>query len=42
MEIFEIIGTVGFIFALISYSRVDALEKKLKDLGVLDREFASE
>ena len=45
MEAFGIIGmslgASGFVFALIAFSKVDALEKKLKSLGVLDRGLAS-
>ena len=46
METFGIIGmsfgTMGFIFALNAMSRIDKLEKKLKELGVMDQEFKSE
>jgi len=46
METFGIIGmslgTVGFIFALNVISRIDKLEKKLKELGVMDQAFNSE
>lgn len=46
MEAFGIIGmsmgVMGFIFGIIAYSRIDALEKKLKEKGVLDEKFNSE
>jgi hypothetical protein len=41
----EYLGMMGFIFGLIgvaAYSRVDKLEKRLKELGALDQEFKSE
>lgn len=37
-----VFGMLGFMFGIIAYSRVGALEKKLKALGVLDPEFTSE
>lgn len=49
MEAFGIIGmsmgSMGFIFGIfgiVAYSRIDALEKKLKESGVLDKQFDSE
>lgn len=45
MEVFGIIGmslgTMGFIFGIIAVGRIDKLEKKLKELNVLDQEFKS-
>ncbi|MEZ8826092.1 hypothetical protein AB4259_15590 [Vibrio amylolyticus] len=35
-------GIVGFIFGLIAFKRVDKLEKKLKELNVLDQDFKSQ
>ncbi len=35
-------GMMGFTFALIAYSRIDKLEKRLKELGVLEQGFKSE
>lgn len=43
MEIFGwLFGTAGMVIALLACARVDALEKKLKEKGVLDPEFNSE
>ncbi len=46
MEAFGIIGMsfglMGFIFGLKATKRLDSLEKKLKELNVLDEEFKSE
>ena len=45
MEVFGTIGmtfgVIGFVFALSAYSRVDKLEKKLKELAVLPKDFKS-
>ena len=35
-------GVIGFVFALISYSRLDKLEKHLKEKGVLEQSFKSD
>lgn len=35
-------GLVGFAFALISYARIDKLEKHLKEKGLLDQNFKSD
>lgn len=37
----EIFGIFGFILAGFCYYRIDALEKKLKEADVLDRDFDS-
>jgi hypothetical protein len=37
-----VFGTMGMIFGLVVYTKVSALEKKLKETGVLDRDFNSE
>ena len=37
-----IFGLIGFMFALLSYSRIDKLENRLKELGILEQEFKSE
>jgi len=37
-----IFGSIGFMFALISYSRIDKLERRLKELGILEQDFKSE
>jgi hypothetical protein len=46
METFGIIGmslgTMGFIFGVIAVGRIDKLEKKLKELNVLDKDFKSQ
>lgn len=34
-------GMIGFAFALISYSRIDKLEKHLKEKGLLEQNFKS-
>ena len=34
-------GVIGFIFGAISISKIDKLEKKLKELEVLDQDFKS-
>lgn len=34
-------GLMGFIFGMIAFRRVDNLEKKLKELNVLDEDFKS-
>ncbi len=34
-------GFIGMLFGLIAYARVGALEKKLKESGVLDQSFNS-
>ena len=34
-------GMIGFVFALISYSRLDKLEKHLKEKGLLEQSFTS-
>ena len=34
-------GMVGFAFALICYSRIDKLEKHLKEKGLLEQSFKS-
>jgi len=35
------LGTSGFIFGIISMSKIDKLEKKLKELDVLNQDFLS-
>jgi hypothetical protein len=35
-------GFIGMSFGIIAYARVGALEKKLKESGVLDQSFNSE
>jgi hypothetical protein len=46
METFGIIGmslgAMGFIFGVIAVGRIDKLEKKLKELNVLDKDFKSQ
>lgn len=46
MEIFGIIGMslglMGFVFGLIAVGKVDKIEKKLKELKVLNEDFKSE
>ena len=37
-----VFGMMGMTFGLIAFTRVSALEKKLKETGVLDRDFNSE
>ena len=37
-----IFGIMGFMFAVIAYSRIDKLEKRLKELGVLEQDFKSD
>ena len=37
-----IFGMIGMMFGLIAYSRVDKLEQRLKELGVLEHDFKSE
>ena len=37
-----IFGIIGITFGLCAYDRVSKLEKKLKELGVLDGEWKSE
>ena len=34
-------GVVGFVFGIICFSKVDKLEKKLKELNVLVQDFKS-
>lgn len=34
-------GMIGFAFALICYSRIDKLEKHLKEKGLVEQEFKS-
>ena len=34
-------GVMGFIFGVISMSKIDKLEKRLKELDVLDEDFKS-
>ena len=38
----EALGLVGFIFGVYAYIRVEKLEKKLKESGILDKKFSSE
>ena len=46
MEVFGIIGmslgAMGFIFGIIAIGRLDKLERKLKELNVLDDDFKSQ
>lgn len=43
MEMFGLMfGIIGMTFGLMSYSRIDKLEKRLKELGVLEQDFKSE
>ncbi len=46
MEAFGIIGmsmgTIGFIFSMSALAKIAALEKQLKESGVLDKEYKSE
>ena len=37
----DALGLLGFILAGFCYFRIDALEKKLKELSVLDKDFNS-
>lgn len=37
----DALGFLGFILAGFCYFRIDALEKKLKELSVLDKDFNS-
>jgi hypothetical protein len=34
-------GVIGFIFGVISIAKIDKLEKKLKDLNVINHDFKS-
>ena len=34
-------GVIGFVFGIISMSKIDKLEKKLKELDVLNHDFKS-
>jgi hypothetical protein len=34
-------GVIGFIFGVISISKIDKLEKKLKELNVINHDFKS-
>ena len=36
------LGTVGFIFALVALGKISNLEKRLKETGVLDKEYKSD
>ena len=36
------LGTVGFIFALAALDKISKLEKRLKETGVLDKEYKSD
>ena len=36
------LGTVGFIFALVALDKISKLEKRLKETGVLDKEYKSD
>jgi hypothetical protein len=41
----EALGVLGFIFGLlgvVAYTRIDKLEKRLKEAGILDEDFKSE
>lgn len=38
----SLFGMAGFAFAIMAYLRIGALEKKLKEAGVLDKNFDSE
>jgi len=38
----EYFGILGFMLAAIAYYRIDRLEKRLKELEVLDKDFRSE
>jgi len=43
MEIMGFIfGIIGFVFALFVYMRQNTLEKKMKETGVLDKDYHSE
>lgn len=43
MAFFSLVfGIIGFSFGLISYSRMDKLEKRLKELGVLEPDYNSD
>jgi hypothetical protein len=37
----SIFGILGFVFGLIAFKRIDKLEKKLKELEVLDENYKS-
>lgn len=37
-----IFGSTGMVIALVAYTRVGVLEKKLKESGILDKSFDSE
>ena len=37
-----VFGIIGLMFGLMSYSRIDKLENRLKELGVLEQDFKSE
>jgi hypothetical protein len=37
-----VFGMMGMSFGLIAFTKVSALEKKLKETGVLDKDFNSE
>ena len=45
MEVFGLIGmsmgTMGFVFGVISMNRINKLELKLKELNVIDEKFKS-
>ncbi len=38
----EAFGILGFIFGIYAFIRVEKLEKKLKETGILDKKFTSE
>jgi len=37
-----VFGLFGFFFGILAYLRINALEKKLRETGVLDKNFNSE
>ncbi|MFC1608041.1 hypothetical protein ACFL47_08730 [Candidatus Latescibacterota bacterium] len=37
----EAFGLLGFIFGAYAFVRIEKLEKKLKDTGILDKDFTS-
>ena len=37
-----VFGLMGLAFGLIAYHRIDQLEKRLKETGLLDKDFDSE
>ncbi|WP_169713930.1 hypothetical protein [Oceanicoccus sagamiensis] len=37
-----VFGMIGFTFGLLAFLKIGALEKKLKETGVLDKDFDSE